>query len=74
MKSPPHGLAAVVSKLNQRVNESDDKSLFGLLCLIEQRIRTRVRRNVKLRIAKHGAVLLVNQRPPATSKLTRYVE
>ena len=74
MKPPPQRLSADLNELNQRVNESGDKSLFGLLCLIEQRIRTRVRRKVKLRIEKHVAVELVNQRPPVTSRLTRYVE
>jgi hypothetical protein len=44
------------------------------LCLIEQRVRMRVRKKVKPRIEKHAAVKPGNQRPPATSKLTRYVE
>jgi hypothetical protein len=74
MKPPPHRLAAVLNKLIQRVNESDDKSLFGLLCLIEQRTHTPVRKNVKPRIENHVTVKLVSQRPSAISKLTRYVE
>ena len=72
MKTPPHHLGFVVNKLIQRENGSDSKSLFGLLLLIEQKIRTRVRREIKPRIKKHEAVM--NQRQPATFKLSRYVE
>ena len=74
MKPAANHVAAALHKILQHVKESEDESLFGLLCLIEQRVRMRVRKKVKPRIAKHAAVKPGNQRPPATPKLTRYVE
>jgi len=72
MKAPSRQLDTVLKKLIRRKNERDSKSLFDLLLLIEQKIRTRVRKDIQSRIKKHEAV--IKQRQPAIFKLSRYVE
>ena len=72
MKAPSHRLDTVLKKLIRRKNERDSKSLFDLLLLIEQKIRMRVRKDLKPRMKKDGTV--INQRQPAIFKLSRYVE
>jgi hypothetical protein len=74
MKPAANQVAAALHKLLQYVKEGEDKSLFGLLLLFEQKVRKHGRLNPQLRIEKPVAVKLVDQRQSMTSKLTRFVE
>jgi hypothetical protein len=48
-------------KLIPRANDSENKSLFGLLLLIEQKMCKHVRRDVEIGIKKLEALKLIHQ-------------
>jgi hypothetical protein len=67
-------LARVIHKVIQGAEGSADNSLFGLLLLIEKKIGELVRRDFRLRSGTQETFKLGQQRRPAISKLSRYVE
>jgi len=75
MKPPPNRqLTSVLHKLGRLANESEHKSLFGLLLLIEHELCKHLKGAIGHRIERHEAVNLVSQRRPIIRKPSRYIE
>jgi hypothetical protein len=74
MKRPQRRSITLIRKLVRRANRSNDKSLFSLLSLIEQKIYTHGRAHIEAAIEKATGAGGITRRQQTIHNLSRYVE
>ncbi|HTD16429.1 MAG TPA: hypothetical protein VK673_14695 [Chthoniobacterales bacterium] len=67
-------VAALSEELVRRAKQGDDKSVFGLLLLLEREAHAAGGCNVKVPIRKTKGASLLNQARPIVAHRSRYIE
>jgi hypothetical protein len=67
-------IAALMEELVRRAKQGDDKSVFGLLLLLEQEAHTGGGSAAEVPTLKTKGARLLNQRRPVVAHCSRYIE